>query len=140
MSKKPVSQKVHQLAKELGLSSKDIITRCQSEDIPDITTHLSPVSVGLALTIREWFAGSLGGVATATAPDTASASESVAAPSSSAKIGAFKSPTSGTDSTRRASTAGGEGAEGAEGAEGTEAPRAVAKRATKKPTPADAPT
>ncbi len=140
MSKKPVSQKVHQLAKELGLSSKDIITRCQSEDIPDITTHLSPVSVGLALTIREWFAGSLGGVATATAPDTASASESVAAPSSSAKIGAFKSPTSGTDSTRRASTAGSEGAEGAEGAEGTEAPRAVAKRATKKPTPADAPT
>jgi len=59
LSKKPAPLKVHQLAKELGVSSKDIVARCQAEDIPDIATHLSPVSVGLALTIREWFANAV---------------------------------------------------------------------------------
>ena len=57
MSKKPVSLKVHQLAKELNVSSKDIVTRCQVEEIPDIVNHLSNVSIGLAVTVREWFAG-----------------------------------------------------------------------------------
>ncbi len=61
MSKKPASLKVHQLAKELGVSSKDIVTRCQQEEIPDIVNHLSPVSVGLALTVREWFKNAGGG-------------------------------------------------------------------------------
>ena len=57
LSKKPAALKVHQLAKELGVSSKDIVARCQAEEIPDIVNHLSPVSVGLALTVREWFVG-----------------------------------------------------------------------------------
>jgi uncharacterized protein YidB (DUF937 family) len=48
LSKKPASLKVHQLAKELGVSSKDIVSRCQQEEIPDIANHLSPVSLGLA--------------------------------------------------------------------------------------------
>ena len=65
MSKKPASLKVHQLAKELGVSSKDVVARCQTEQIPDIVNHLSPVSVGLAVTIREWFAGGEGDGGTA---------------------------------------------------------------------------
>ena len=52
---KKAALKVHQLAKELGVNSKDIVAKCQAEEIPDITTHLSPVSIGLAQTIREWF-------------------------------------------------------------------------------------
>ncbi|RLS99505.1 MAG: hypothetical protein DWI16_01490, partial [Planctomycetota bacterium] len=36
-----MSLKVHQLAKELNVSSKDIVTRCQVEEIPDIVNHLS---------------------------------------------------------------------------------------------------
>ncbi len=54
---KKAALKVHQLAKELGVNSKDIVAKCQVEEIPDITTHLSPVSIGLAQTIREWFSG-----------------------------------------------------------------------------------
>ncbi len=49
--------KVHQLAKELNVNSKDIIEKCKAEGIDAITTHLSPVSVGLAESIREWFSG-----------------------------------------------------------------------------------
>jgi hypothetical protein len=57
LSKKPAALKVHQLAKELGVSSKDIVARCQAEEIPDIVNHLSPVSVGLALTVRQGHEG-----------------------------------------------------------------------------------
>ena len=73
MSKKPVSLKVHELAKELGVSSKDIVARCQSEDIASIVNHLSPVSVGLALTVREWFPSSAASAQTATATATVTA-------------------------------------------------------------------
>ncbi len=83
MSKKPASLKVHQLAKELGVSSKDIVARCQQEEIPDIVNHLSPVSVGLALTVREWFKNAGGGAAEAAASgesaDEASATATIAA-------------------------------------------------------------
>jgi len=61
---------VHQIAKELNVSSKDIIARCKTEEIDGIDNHLSAVSIGLAATIRDWFGGGAGGtaVATATAP------------------------------------------------------------------------
>jgi translation initiation factor IF-2 len=68
-TKKGSTTRVFQLARELGVSSKDVITKCKSEEIPGITNHMSAVSLGLAATIREWFnEGS--GVATAveTAP------------------------------------------------------------------------
>ena len=55
MAKKTTTLRVHTLAKELGVSSKDIIAKCKAEDIPDITNHMSAVSVGLSHTIREWF-------------------------------------------------------------------------------------
>ena len=57
MAKKTTTLRVHTLAKEIGVSSKDIIGKCQAEDIPDITNHMSAVSIGLSHTIREWFGG-----------------------------------------------------------------------------------
>ncbi|QDU71221.1 translation initiation factor IF-2 [Mucisphaera calidilacus] len=70
--------RVFELAKELGVKSKVIVERCTEEGVPNITNHMSTVKVGLAVTIREWFANadsgeeeaaqsdSEGGVATAT--------------------------------------------------------------------------
>ena len=64
MAKKTAVMRVHQLAKELGVSSKDVVAKCQAEDIPDITNHMSAISVGLAVTVREWF-GDASGASTA---------------------------------------------------------------------------
>ncbi len=47
--------RVHNLAKELGIDSKEIIAKCQAEGIDDIKTHMSVVKLGLAESIREWF-------------------------------------------------------------------------------------
>ncbi|MEE2912900.1 MAG: translation initiation factor IF-2 [Planctomycetota bacterium] len=55
MAKKASINRVHQLAKKLGVGSKDIVAKCESEGIPDITNHMSAVSAGLAATISEWF-------------------------------------------------------------------------------------
>ncbi len=49
------TQKVFQIARELGIDSKAIIAKCEAEGVPKIDNHLSVVSVGLAATIREWF-------------------------------------------------------------------------------------
>ena len=60
MAKKAAVMRVHQLAKQLGVSSKDVVAKCQAEDIPDITNHMSAISVGLSVTVREWFGGGSG--------------------------------------------------------------------------------
>jgi len=65
VAKSGKTTRVHQLAKQLGVSSKDIIAKCEAEDIPGITNHMSAVSLGLAATITEWFSGEGGGTATA---------------------------------------------------------------------------
>ena len=65
MSKTTATTRVHLLAKELGVSSKDIIAKCAAEGIPGVTNHQSTVKLGLAATIREWFGTSGGGTATA---------------------------------------------------------------------------
>lgn len=70
MAKKTTTLRVHTLAKELGVSSKDIIAKCQAEDIPDITNHMSAVSIGLSHTVREWFSAASEGES-ATAVETA---------------------------------------------------------------------
>ncbi len=57
MAKKAASIRVHQVAKELGVTSKAIVQKCTEEGIPDITNHMSALSAGLAATIREWFSG-----------------------------------------------------------------------------------
>ena len=63
--KKTIALRVHTLAKELGVSSKDIVAKCVAEDIPDITNHMSAVSVGLSHTVREWFGNADGEASTA---------------------------------------------------------------------------
>ncbi|HUW82862.1 MAG TPA: translation initiation factor IF-2 [Phycisphaerae bacterium] len=46
--------RVHQLAKELGVSSKAILEKCKAEDVL-VKNHMSTLSAGLEATIREWF-------------------------------------------------------------------------------------
>ncbi len=57
--------RISQLAKDLGVATKEIISRCEAEGIPDVKQPQSTISMGLALTIREWFGG---GVAVQDAP------------------------------------------------------------------------
>ena len=61
MAKKGTTTRVFQLAKQLGVSSKDVVEKCKSEDVPGITNHMSAVSLGLAETIREWFSNESAG-------------------------------------------------------------------------------
>jgi translation initiation factor IF-2 len=49
-----LSIRVHQLAKELNVRSKDIITKCKAEGL-DVKSHNSVLSAGLEATVREWF-------------------------------------------------------------------------------------
>ncbi len=46
--------RIHQLAKELSVDSKAILTKCRAEGI-EVKNHMSTVLAGLAATIREWF-------------------------------------------------------------------------------------
>lgn len=46
--------RVHTLAKELGVPSKEILAKCVAEGI-ELKGHMSPVSAGLEESIREWF-------------------------------------------------------------------------------------
>jgi len=54
LAKKAVTR-VHQLARQLGVNSKDIVKKCADEGVSDIVNHQSAVSAGLAATIAEWF-------------------------------------------------------------------------------------
>ena len=63
------AKRVFEVAKELGVTSKAIVVKCQAEGVPDITNHMSTVKVGLEVTIKEWF-GDAAQVATATAIET----------------------------------------------------------------------
>jgi len=46
--------RVHHLAKELGVKSKEIIAKCAAEGI-ELKNHMSTVALGLGESIREWF-------------------------------------------------------------------------------------
>lgn len=46
--------RVHILAKELGVPSKDIIDKCRAEGV-ELKNHMAAISAGLAESIREWF-------------------------------------------------------------------------------------
>ncbi len=46
--------RVHTLAKELSVSSKDILEKCRAEGI-ELNNHMAAISAGLAESIREWF-------------------------------------------------------------------------------------
>lgn len=47
--------RVHNLAKELGIDSKEIVAKCQAEGIDFVKNHMAVISLGLAESIREWF-------------------------------------------------------------------------------------
>ena len=48
--------RVHHLAKELGVASKEIVAKCNAEGVqPQLKNHMAAVSLGLAESIREWF-------------------------------------------------------------------------------------
>ena len=57
MAKKTSTIRVFELARELSVTSKDLIAKCEAEGIPKITNHMSTISLGLAATVREWFGG-----------------------------------------------------------------------------------
>lgn len=46
--------RIHNLAKELGVPSKEILAKCKAEGI-ELKNHMATVSAGLAESIREWF-------------------------------------------------------------------------------------
>jgi translation initiation factor IF-2 len=70
--------RVNQLAKELGIPSKSILERLKAEGLGEqAPNHMSLISLGLAASVREWFAGG-GGVATAVEPATEEATEDLA--------------------------------------------------------------
>ncbi len=48
--------RVHQLANELNVRSREVLTRCGADDVPDITNHMSSITSGAADQIRAWFA------------------------------------------------------------------------------------
>ena len=52
-----MARRVHDIAKDLGISNKAIVDKCKAEGIPEtlIKNHMSTVSAGLEATIREWF-------------------------------------------------------------------------------------
>ena len=50
------ANRVHQIAKELGVDSKAIVAKCKAEGVPGIDNHMSVVKLGLVETIRQWFA------------------------------------------------------------------------------------
>ena len=58
MAKKTATNRVHKIAKKIGVNSKDIVAKCKSEGIPNIENHQSAVSAGLEATILEWFSES----------------------------------------------------------------------------------
>ena len=54
--------RVNQLAKELGVESKAILSKCREEGLGEkVPNHMSVLSLGLAETVREWFSGGGGG-------------------------------------------------------------------------------
>ncbi|MDB5297749.1 MAG: infB, partial [Phycisphaerales bacterium] len=55
--------RVNELAKELGVESKAILTKLRDEGLGDAApNHQSSIALGLAETVREWYAtGALGG-------------------------------------------------------------------------------
>ncbi|MCH8006375.1 MAG: translation initiation factor IF-2 [Planctomycetes bacterium] len=65
MAKKASTIRIFELAKDLGVTSKDLIAKCEAEGIPSIKNHMSTVSLGLAATVREWFGEPRSSAATA---------------------------------------------------------------------------
>jgi len=86
--------RVNQLAKEIGIESKAILARCRDEGIV-VANHQSTISVGLAETIKEWFAGqgsAEGGTAVAIAPAETAVKPKTARPPVRKRVGGDEAP------------------------------------------------
>ncbi|MCL4197064.1 MAG: translation initiation factor IF-2 [Phycisphaerales bacterium] len=93
-----MAKKIHQIAKELGLKSKELVARCEAEGIPNIVNHMSTVSAGLEQTIQSWYAG--GAVETETeSSDEAGALTAVVARKTAKKVRATAKKKSATQQT-----------------------------------------
>ncbi len=60
--------RVHQLANELNVKSREVLTRCEADEVPDVANHMSTISSEVADQIRAWFA-----TQPSTGPETGSA-------------------------------------------------------------------
>jgi len=60
-----LAKRVFELAKELGVRSKDILEKCRAEGL-EIKNHMAALSAGLEATIVEWFSESSSGTAVET--------------------------------------------------------------------------
>lgn len=49
-----MAKRVFELARELGVKSKDVLEKCRAEGL-EVKNHMASVSAGLEATIREWF-------------------------------------------------------------------------------------
>mgnify|MGYP001040453871 FL=1 len=92
MAKKAITTRVHHLAKQLGVNSKDIVKKCADEGVDGIVNHQSSVSAGLTATIAEWFSE---------AADTKSSSSAV---ETSAKVDVKKARAKAKKTTRKKKT------------------------------------
>jgi translation initiation factor IF-2 len=69
LAEKAKGIRVNELAKELGVESKSILAKLKSEGLGDAApNHMSRIALGLAESVREWFAHAGGGTAVETAP------------------------------------------------------------------------
>ena len=76
--------RVNQLAKELGVTSKDILDKCRAEGLGEkVPNHMSVLSIGLSETVREWFSSVAGSGGGGTAVETAAPVEVAAKPKKS---------------------------------------------------------
>jgi len=57
-TKRAANIRVHQLAKELAVTSKDVLAKAASDDDVDLKNHMSSVDAATAEVIRGWFADS----------------------------------------------------------------------------------
>ncbi len=88
--------RVNQLAKELGIPSKSILERLKNEGLGEqAPNHMSLISLGLAASVREWFANGAGGVATAVETATEAAVDVAAPPKTKATRGTRKKAAAG---------------------------------------------
>ena len=92
MAKKAITTRVHHLAKQLGVNSKDIVTKCADEGVNGIVNHQSAVSAGLSATIAEWFS------------EAADAKSSSSAVETSAKVDVKKARAKAKKTTRKKKT------------------------------------
>jgi translation initiation factor IF-2 len=57
-----LATRIFELAREIGVTSKDILEKCRAEGL-DVKNHMATLSAGLEATIRDWFAEAATGTA-----------------------------------------------------------------------------